>query len=238
MNRLFALVLSFACLLSVFSSDVIELNSANFEHLTQASTGSTTGDWLIKFYAPWCGHCKTLAPIYEQVATELKGEINVAHVDVTGSRDLGTRFEIQGFPTVKLLSKGQTYTFKGRRSVEELVQFARGGYQIHQPEAVRKPMGMFGEIMYVYEHAYKQAGKDLKSGNYFTMDVLLTFLPVIFAVILLLLILLPTPSPADRRLPEDDKEDEEPARSPEGRPNARAPSSRSDSAHKDHGKSD
>ena len=45
-------VLSFFVWLS-FASDVIELNEENFEHETQASTGATTGDWFIKFYAPW-----------------------------------------------------------------------------------------------------------------------------------------------------------------------------------------
>lgn len=50
-------------------SDVIILTNENFEHLTQASTGATTGDWLVEFYAPWCGHCKKLAPVYETIAT-------------------------------------------------------------------------------------------------------------------------------------------------------------------------
>jgi hypothetical protein len=51
-----------------FKTNVIELTSENFEHLTQAASGATTGDWLIEFYAPWCGHCKRLGPIYEEVA--------------------------------------------------------------------------------------------------------------------------------------------------------------------------
>jgi len=79
---------------------------------------------LIKFYAPWCGHCKTLAPIFEEVATRLKDKVNVAKVDVTGSRDIGSQFEIKGFPTVKFLSKGKVYDFKGRRTVGDLVNFA------------------------------------------------------------------------------------------------------------------
>ena len=51
------------------ASHVVDLTSDSFEHLTQAATGATTGDWLVEFYAPWCGHCKHLAPVYEDVAS-------------------------------------------------------------------------------------------------------------------------------------------------------------------------
>ena len=76
-------------------SNVVELTVANFEHLTQASTGSTTGDWFVEFYAPWCGHCKKLMPIWEEVADALKSEDNsyvtIAKVDVPAHRELGNR---------------------------------------------------------------------------------------------------------------------------------------------------
>jgi thioredoxin domain-containing protein 5 len=86
-----SVVLLVTCLALGLSSDVVVLDSSNFEHLTQASTGATTGDWLVKFYAPWCGHCTKLAPTWDKVAEDLKGVVNVAKVDVTASRDLGTR---------------------------------------------------------------------------------------------------------------------------------------------------
>ena len=90
---------------AVYSSDVVDLNESNFEHLTQLNSGATTGDWFIKFYAPWCGHCKRLAPIWEEVATELKGITNVAKVDVTQNRGLGKQFGVKGFPTLLLFRK-------------------------------------------------------------------------------------------------------------------------------------
>ena len=76
-------------------SNVVDLKVANFEHLTQASSGSTTGDWFVEFYAPWCGHCKRLMPIWEEIADTLKNEdnsyVNIAKVDVPENRELGNR---------------------------------------------------------------------------------------------------------------------------------------------------
>jgi Thioredoxin len=132
------------------------------------------------------------------VATALKEKgINVGRVDVTANRDLGTRFDIKGFPTVKLLSKGKVYLFKGRRSFEELVDFATGGFQIHEPEDVPEELGWFGEVKLVYRHAYKEATKDLLAKRYFTMNVFLVALPVIFLVIMVIMCMLPIPSPED-----------------------------------------
>lgn len=185
-------------ILSLTSGEVIQLDSKNFEHLTQAASGSTTGDWLVKFYAPWCGHCRKMEPVYESVAQLLSGDVNVARVDVTANRDLGTRFEIKGFPTVKLISKGKVYEYNGKRNTEDLVAFARGGYQIQEAEDVQPALGIFGEIMFVYRHAYKKAGKDLQSGDYFTIDVFLTFMPVLFALLIVLILVIPVPAPHPR----------------------------------------
>lgn len=111
------------------------------------------------------------------------------------NRDIGTRFGIQGFPTLVLFSQGHVYRFRGRRSVDEIVEFARGGFQIHEPEVVPGELGIFGEFILVSRHAYREATKDLLEGNYRTVNVFCVALPVIFVFLLLLVIFIPFSAP-------------------------------------------
>jgi thioredoxin 1 len=150
---------------------------------------------ILQFYAPWCDLSKKLAPVLDEVASELRGVVNVARVDVMDNRDIGTRFGILGFPTLVLFSQGHIYRFHGRRSVDEIVEFARGGFQIHEPEIVPQELGIFGELILVSRHAYKEATKDLLEGNYRTINVFCIALPVIFVFLLLLVIFVPFSTP-------------------------------------------
>lgn len=65
-----------------------------------AFSAAVSGDWFVKFYAPWCVHCRKLAPVWEELATKLKGQINVAHLDATTNQQTARRFGIRGFPTL------------------------------------------------------------------------------------------------------------------------------------------
>lgn len=85
-------------------------------------------DVLVEFYAPWCGHCKALAPKYEELGglyanSEFKDKVTIAKVDATAN---DVPDEIQGFPTLKLFpagGKGEPVTYSGSRSVEDLAKF-------------------------------------------------------------------------------------------------------------------
>ena len=59
--------------------DVIELTDSNFDSMVMGSDDM----WLVEFFAPWCGHCKNLAPEWASAATQLKGRVKVAAVDAT-----------------------------------------------------------------------------------------------------------------------------------------------------------
>ncbi|CAH0483021.1 unnamed protein product [Peronospora belbahrii] len=91
-----------------------------------------------------------LTPIFEKVATELKGEVNVAKVDVTENGQLGKRFQIRGFPTLLLLSHGKVYKYGGKRTVLDLLNFVRGGYQSMEGEIIAPAPSVWTIMM---EHA-------------------------------------------------------------------------------------
>ncbi len=186
------------------ATDIITLDSSNFEKLTQAASGATTGDWLIKFYAPWCGHCKAMQPAFEETATALKGEVNVAEVDASVERQLGSRFEIRGFPTLVFLSQGKVVKYKGPRTADALMEFSRGGWKDphYEQENVPAEMGYFGELSAVFKQSYKAALKDFSAGNYFTINILTCVMPLMFLGFAMLLAFIPVDEePVHRRPP-------------------------------------
>jgi len=99
------------------ATDVVVLSDATFEEQTK------TGTWLVEFYAPWCGHCKRLAPIWEELATAAKSKYHVAKVDCTVEKDIATKQGVRGFPTVKLFIDGVVHDYKGERTVKAFTEF-------------------------------------------------------------------------------------------------------------------
>lgn len=107
-------------------SYVVDLDDSNFDTIVLDSSK----DVLVEFFAPWCGHCKKLAPDYEKVAAAFANEPNVviAKVDADKHKTLGGRYGVSGFPTIKFFGKnskdGEAY--EGARDVQAFVDFING----------------------------------------------------------------------------------------------------------------
>jgi protein disulfide-isomerase-like protein len=139
MNRWILLFLAAHVVSSL--AEVVVLNDSNFEHLTQASTGQTTGKWFIKFYASWCGHCKKLAPTWEELSNSFEEDqgIVMAKVDAVANRDTAKRFNVKSYPTLLYIADGKLYTYKGARTVEDIKPFLISGYKQEEGLPVPPP---------------------------------------------------------------------------------------------------
>ncbi|OLL24904.1 Protein disulfide-isomerase tigA [Neolecta irregularis DAH-3] len=124
---------------SISASNVIDLTLDNFDQVIGKGIPA-----LVEFYAPWCGHCKNLAPTFEQLADEFvhaKDKVIVAKVDADQHKDLGKRFGIKGFPTLKWFdnSAKDPQDYDKGRDFESLSQFImeRAGVKIKPKQTSR-----------------------------------------------------------------------------------------------------
>ncbi|XP_045538503.1 protein disulfide-isomerase A6 homolog [Papilio machaon] len=106
-------------------SDVITLTDSNFKELVLDSEDL----WLVEFYAPWCGHCKNLEPHWAKAATELKGKVKVGALDATVHQAMASRYQVQGYPTIKLFNAGKKTSdsvedYNGGRTSSDIVAYA------------------------------------------------------------------------------------------------------------------
>uniref|UniRef100_U5EMN8 Protein disulfide-isomerase A6 homolog n=1 Tax=Corethrella appendiculata TaxID=1370023 RepID=U5EMN8_9DIPT len=102
------------------SDDVVDLNPANFDRLVQQSDSV----WVVEFYAPWCGHCKNLAPEFKKAATALKGVVKVGAINCDEHHSLCSQYSVQGFPTLKIFGASKTAPtdFNGQRTAHGIAE--------------------------------------------------------------------------------------------------------------------
>lgn len=99
------------------SDNIIELDSSNFEAVISA--GSTPV--VVDFWAPWCGPCKAIAPILEELAEELGDAVKICKVNVDNNSDIAGKYEIRAIPTILIFKEGKIAdTVVGLSSKEDL----------------------------------------------------------------------------------------------------------------------
>ncbi|KAJ1558648.1 protein disulfide isomerase (PDI) protein [Nowakowskiella sp. JEL0078] len=102
---------------------VIEITPANFKEEVLDIDSIV----LAEFYAPWCGHCKNMAPEYKKAAERLKGIVKVVAIDCDQHKDLCGRYQVKGFPTIKLFGVNKKLSpqdYQGERNSAAFVDYA------------------------------------------------------------------------------------------------------------------
>ncbi|AYU79665.1 protein disulfide isomerase / PDI40 [Leishmania donovani] len=138
MNRRLSVVLALALVVFVLAGScssedpgavmpgIVQMSKDNFDQLVGKDKAA-----LVEFYAPWCGHCKSMAPEYAalgaayEASTNAKDLLLIGKVDATEDSDLGKRFGVTGFPTILYFASGslEPEKYKGGRTAEDFAKY-------------------------------------------------------------------------------------------------------------------
>ncbi|KPP68638.1 hypothetical protein Z043_112666, partial [Scleropages formosus] len=86
-----------------------------------------TLNFVFQFYAPWCGYCKKLEPVWREVGAELRSSgspVRVGMIDATAHTGVAAEFAVRGYPTIKLFKGDLSYNYKGPRTKDAIIEFA------------------------------------------------------------------------------------------------------------------
>jgi len=130
---------------------VQELTDTSFEHLTQAATGATTGDWLVMFYTDECELCMRMTAGLETVGCAHRGRSNVARVNKqTYGEKTGRRFALglDNSPNLIFFRLGRMYRYPlDKYDPESLINFIEGFYKNYPAESIPMPKSPFDDLV-------------------------------------------------------------------------------------------
>jgi protein disulfide-isomerase A1 len=119
-------ILTLLLLAIVAQAAVADLDDTNFTSFVQEHPYV-----LVEFYAPWCGHCKSLAPEYEKLGQLAEGkQFAIAKVDATVAEKTSSSHNVEGYPTLKFLANGFPIDYKGGRTAEDMLAWLESFFEV------------------------------------------------------------------------------------------------------------
>ncbi|CAF0870409.1 unnamed protein product [Adineta ricciae] len=118
------------CLVYTNAKWAVDVDSSIIQEINE----NPTIGYLIKFHAPWCGHCKHFEPVYEEIAREVSElsatdddlkDIRIVRIDATVYSDAANYYDIRGFPTVKFIRGNQIFSYENARTKAAVLNFLR-----------------------------------------------------------------------------------------------------------------
>eukprot|EP01115_Flamella_aegyptia_P012926 TRINITY_DN6644_c2_g1_i1.p1 TRINITY_DN6644_c2_g1~~TRINITY_DN6644_c2_g1_i1.p1 ORF type:complete len:121 (-),score=42.99 TRINITY_DN6644_c2_g1_i1:143-505(-) len=110
--KITCLLVILALFVCYMNASPVELGESDFDEKI------AEGKWFVKFFAPWCGHCKRLAPTWDELSEKDLG-VNVAKVDCTVHKEVCQGQGVRGYPTLKYFENGgEGVKYSGARTIE------------------------------------------------------------------------------------------------------------------------
>lgn len=110
------------CKQALFQAQPVELNATNFDqHLTKSDI-----PLVVDFWAPWCGPCKMMAPVFQKAAAQLEPQVRLVKINTEIEQALAARYQIRSIPTLAIFKGGQEITrMAGAMDLTNLTQWVR-----------------------------------------------------------------------------------------------------------------
>ena len=131
---------------------------------------ATQEPWFIKFYAPWCGHCQALAPVWTELGKEMQGKLNIGEVDCEADKRLCKDLRVGSYPTMMYFARGERVEYEGLRGLGDLVHYAEKATEINDgiidvDAATFKELEEKNEVIFVYFYDMATTSEDFIALN-------------------------------------------------------------------------
>ncbi|UPK97327.1 hypothetical protein LCI18_008262 [Fusarium solani-melongenae] len=129
---------------------------------------NTKDPWFIKFYAPWCSHCKAMAPTWEQLAKKMQGKLSIGEVNCEADHKLCKEMGVSAFPTILFMQGNERAEYKGLRGVGDFVEYAEGALEVSGgildvDAASFAELEKTEEVVFVYFYDHATTTEDFKA---------------------------------------------------------------------------